>query len=284
MRLLNIVCFGALIISSGWVFSQDGSAPILPSESEVVSPAMTAPLTEQPAGQPPVPPVIIKRFEGQLDDVKDLTPIEQDAPYNVLLKYITRLYPDEISAKVLTEVTYEDLMKTPEKYRGELIRCKGVLLFLNPYQLRTNPAGVDIYYSGMLGNPSTDELYFFHLIDKPAEPLRNMAENRSMADEVVVEGAFLKIMLYELDARAKSRTGQTHNSAPFIIGRTIFKVPQPAPAAAQKFQWLIALVLGVVLTSIVAYIILAGRREKKETMSLFGKHKSAPPPDKKNPV
>jgi hypothetical protein len=221
-------------------------------------------------------------FEGQLDNVKDRTPIEQDAPYNVLLRHIVRFYPDEISAKVRPEITYAELMKTPEKYRGELVHCKGVLLYLNPYTLRSNPAGVDIYYSGMLGNPSTEEFCFFHLIDKPGEPLKNLAENRSFADEVEVEGAFLKIALYELDTRAKARSGKTHGLAPFIIGRKITKVVHPTPEAAHKFQWLIAVILGIVLLFLFIYTLITGRREKKETMSMFGKHKPAKPPEKHN--
>lgn len=280
MKLLSITCLLALIISPLSIFGQDTTPSGQPtdnqiSESTIISPVTPAPITG-------TPPVIIKRFEGQLDNVKDRTPIEQDAPYNVLLKYITRLYPDEISNKVRSEITHEDLMKTPEKYRGELVRCKGVLLFLNPYTLRTNTAGVDVYYSGMVGNPSTDELYFFHLVDKPTEPLKNLADDRSLADEMEVEGAFLKIALYELDARAKGRSGKTHNSAPFIIGRKITKVIHPPPEAAYKFQWLIAIILGVVLIFIFLSVVITNRKENKETMSLFGKHKPAPP-DKNKP-
>ncbi len=270
----------ALIISPSFIFGQstkpEQPANNQPSEPEVASPVVPAPITQTPL-------VIIKRFEGQLDNVKDRTPIEQDAPYNVILKYITRLYPDEISAKVRPEVTFEDLMKTPEKYRGEIIRCKGALLFLNPYTLRTNTAGVDTYYSGMLGNPSNEEVYFFHLMDKPSEPLKNLTDDRSQNDEVEVEGAFLKIALYELDARAKGRSGKTFNAAPFIIGRKITKVAHPPPEAAHKFQWFITITLGAVLTFIFLYIIITGRKERKETMSLFSKHKPAPPPNKNTP-
>lgn len=280
MRISPLVCLLALIISPSFIFGQN-TTPNQPtnnqsSESKVISPAVPAPITQ-------APPVIIRRFEGQLDNVKDRTPIEQDAPYNVLLKYIIRLYPNEISAKVRPEVTFEDLMKTPEKYRGEIIRCKGALLFLNPYTLRTNSAGVETYYSGMLGNPSTDEIYFFHLMDKPSEPLKNLIDDRSRNDEVEVEGAFLKIALYELDYRAKSRTGKTHNAAPFIIGRKITKVVHPQPEAARKFQWLIIIVLVAVLAFIFLFILISGRKERRETMSLFGKHKPAPPLNKNAP-
>jgi len=281
MKLLSITCLLALIISPLSIFGQDTTPSGQPTDNQVSESTIIPPVT--PAPTTGTPPVIIKRFEGQLDNVKDRTPIEQDAPYNVLLKYITRLYPDEISNKVRSEISHEDLMKTPEKYRGELVRCKGVLLFLNPYTLRTNTAGVDVYYSGMVGNPSTDELYFFHLVDKPAEPLKNLADDRSLADEVEVEGAFLKIALYELDARAKGRSGKTHNSAPFIIGRKITKVIHPPPEAAYKFQWLIAIILGVVLIFIFLSVVITNRKENKETMSLFGKHKPAPPPDKNKP-
>ena len=280
MQTSAFICLAALILYPSFIFGQN-TQPDQPinnqiSESEIISPAIPAPITQ-------TPPVIIKRFEGRLDDVKDRTPIEQDIPYNVILKYISRFNPNEISDKIRPGILYEDLMKTPEKYRGELIRCKGVLLFLNPYTLRTNIAGVDTYYSGMLGNPSTDEFYFFHLIDKPSEPLKNLTDDRSLADEVEVEGAFLKIALYELDARAKGRSGKTYNSAPLIIGRKITKVVHPPPEAARKFQWLIAVVLGAILAFILLFVLISGRKERRETMSLFGKHKPAPLPDKNPP-
>ncbi|MBI5779573.1 MAG: hypothetical protein HZA49_08980 [Planctomycetes bacterium] len=280
MRLLNIIGLSALLILPLYVFGQNATQSPQPKETLPPEPTAISPTTPTPVTG--TPPVIIKMFEGQLDNVNDRTPIEQDAPYNVLLKYISRLNPDKISAKIRPEITFENLMKTPEKYRGELIYCKGVLLFLNPYTLRTNTAGVDVYYSGMIGNPSTDEFYFFHLIDKPNEPLKNLAEDRSLADEVEVEGAFLKIALYELDARAKGRSGKTHNSAPFIIGRKITKVVHPPPEAARKFQWLIAVVLGAILMFIFFYVVRTGRKERKETMSLFSKHKDAPPPKRNN--
>src|SRR3989339_88713 len=270
MQTSAFICLAALILYPSFIFGQN-TQPDQPinnqsSETEVISPVIPAPITD-------TSPIIIKRFEGRLDDVKDRTPIEQDIPYNVILRYINRLYPDEISNKISTGITYENLLKNPEKYRGELIRCKGVLLFLNPYTLRTNIAGVDTYYSGMLGNPSTDEFYFFHLIDKPSEPLKNLTDDRSLADEVEVEGAFLKIALYELDARAKGRTGKAYNSAPFIVGRKITKVMHPPPKGAQKFQWLVGVVLAVILLFILLFIFISGHKDKKQTMSLFGKHK-----------
>ena len=154
----------------------------------VISPTM--PITN-------APPVIIKRFEGLLDGVKDKTPIEQDVAYNAILRYVSRLSADEISNKVKQEISYNVLMASPEKFRGEFIRCKGVLLYLNPYRLKTNSAGVDIYYEGVVGNIANKEFYRFHLIDKPNQPLKNLDEEPYLADEVEVEGAFLKITAYQ---------------------------------------------------------------------------------------
>ncbi|MFH0888209.1 MAG: hypothetical protein V1871_03265 [Planctomycetota bacterium] len=262
--LLAIIILSSLFIWGQTVENPLESNDVKPIES-VISP--TIPITNNT-------PVIIKRFEGLLDDVKDKTAIEQDMAYNTLLQYVSRLSTDEISNKVKQEITYNALTTTPDKFRGEFIRCRGVLLYLNPYSLKTNPAGVDIYYAGMIANPTNNEFYRFHTIDKPEQLFKSLDENRSFADEVEVEGAFLKIAEYEVDPKF----GEGYRYAPFIIGKKITRIIHPPPKAAQTFQWLIAIIVGIVLVLLFFYVIISTRKEKKETMTLFAKSKS-PSPD-----
>jgi hypothetical protein len=209
------------------------------------------------------PPVIIKRFEGLLDNVHDQTPIEQDMTYNILLNYVNRFSAEEISNKVKPEITYNALMNSPEKIRGEFIRCQGVLLYLNPYRLKTNPAGVDIYYAGMIANLSKNEFYRFHLINKPNESLRSLDDDRSFADEVEIEGAFLKIAQYEIDPKF----GEGYRYAPFIIGKKIARIIHPVPKAAKTFQFLIGIIAGIILISLFLYIIISGHKKNQAPLS-----------------
>ncbi|MFH1231863.1 MAG: hypothetical protein V1709_10245 [Planctomycetota bacterium] len=262
--LLAIIILSSLFICGQTVENPLESNDIKPIEP-VISPTM--PITNNS-------PVIIKRFEGLLDNVKDKTAIEQDMAYNTLLQYVNRFSTDEISNKVKQEITCNVLMTTPEKFRGEFIRCRGVLLYLNPYRLKTNPAGIDIYYAGMLADLNNNEFYRFHLIDKPDQPFKCLDENRSLADEVEVEGVFLKIAQYEIDPKF----GEGYRYAPFIIGKKISKIIHPPPKSAQTFQWLIAVIAGIVLVFLFFYIIITPHKKKKETMTFFVKSKS-PPPD-----
>jgi hypothetical protein len=245
---------------------------IINAES-IISPAVPITTDNQP--------VIIKRFEGVLDDVRDKTPIDQDSAYNYLLHYVSRISSDEISTKVKSKITYNDLMQTADKYRGELIRARGVLLYLNPYRLITSTAGVDIYYEGMIGNPLTDEFYRFHLIDKPQEPLKNLVDHRSFADEVEIEGTFLKIAEYKTIYKIQDKPDdKSIRYAPFIIGRKMTKIIHLPPKSTTTFQWTIGIITGIVLIAIFIYIAIVSRKEPQTSIYLA---RSRPPfPNKDN--
>ncbi|MDI6733738.1 MAG: hypothetical protein QME51_09300 [Planctomycetota bacterium] len=272
MRRLFLIISG-ILLSSPLLFAE--APPTELPEIKIISPTLSI----SPASEGS--PVIIQRFEGFLDYVKDRTLIEQDEPYNAILRFISRLQPAEISNRIKTEITYNNLMESPQEYRGEIVRCKGVLLYLNPYRLRPNTAGIDIYYAGMLGNPSTNEFFRFHLIDKPQELLKNSYDDRSLADEVEVEGAFLKIAAYEIDARY-NREGKDTQYAPFIIGRKITKVVHPPPKAAKRFQWIIGLSVAVILIGLFLYIFISSYNEKRQRRNLFIKPKIPPRRDEKH--
>ena len=259
----------ALLLLEVTIIGQEKTPPVQPSESVVISPSASTLITE-------TSPAPIKIPEEELAEVRDRTEINQDAPYNAIIKYVSQLRPEEITLKVKRGVTYENLMNTPEKYRGQLVRAKGVLLYLKPIELRTNPAGIDICYSGMMVNLSTKEYYVFHLIDKPPAPLKNLIDDTSLAEDVEVEGTFLKIAQYELDEPSRLKSGKTFNFAPFIIGRKITRIVYPPPEAAQKFQWIVAMISGVIILGLFIYIIVSGRKDKNTVLYTSSKHKPAP--------
>jgi len=251
-----------VLINASFLMSQETpdttNQDITPLPETVISP--TAPVSSTPN-------IIIKRFEGLLDNVKDNTPLEQDQSYTAILEYIASLSQEEISKKARSDIAYKDLMTAPEKYRGEIIRCDGLLLHLSPYRLKTNPAGIEFYYAGMMVNPATPEPYDkfrFHVIEKPTQSLRNLEDDGTNINEIIVEGAFLKIAAYEIDPSV----GRGFGFAPFIIGRKIEKAPQIEPKTAKRFQNIIGIGLGIILIAIFAYIILAGRKDRKKSIFL----------------
>jgi hypothetical protein len=248
-RLLTVIPSLLLCFISGFtpLLGQTGS--ITPTQSSPIT------ITRQP------PTIILKRFEGLLDKVQDRSPVGQDMAYNTLLTYIARLSPSEISQRVNPRIKYKDLLLTPERYRGEIIRVEGFLIYLRPYRLDTNPADINVYYSGMIGDPGSDEYFKFHIIEKPLERLITHEETfgkNIFADQVRLEGAFLKIEQYPVDPRY----GQGETYAPFLMGRTITKVQIEPPPGATQFKIVIGILTGFAFIFLVFLIIISARREK----------------------
>ncbi|MFH1227225.1 MAG: hypothetical protein V1701_04890 [Planctomycetota bacterium] len=231
--------------------------PALPPEKELIT--ETLPITPDISTAPP--PIIYKRFEGMLDYVHDREKLRQDEPYNTLLKYIHSLTPAEITAKVNTNITFNDLITNPKKYRGEIIRVSGVVLYLNPYKLKTNPAGVDIYYEGILGDSVKGEKYRFHVIERP-ESFKTFDEERSQADAGIVEGAFLKIISYELAPTVQLVKKKTWEDAPFIIGQRLVKIEVKEPGEITQFKYFIGVFVVLAFVIIIAIFVIATYRNK----------------------
>ncbi|MBI4712989.1 MAG: hypothetical protein HY762_06795 [Planctomycetes bacterium] len=249
-----LVCLFVIIAAINFAVAQD----ITP-----ISPAIELPETVSPA--PPDSPLIYKRFEGRFDSVIDRTRLTQDEPYNTLMKYVSELSPDEISKRVNPKVTHQELLKNPAAHRAEFIRASGLLLYLNPYKLNTNPGGVEIYYEGVVADPRYDRFYRFHLIDQP-DKFTSFEDSRRNADDVEIEGAFLKIARYELE---RGRQPGLYNDAPFIIGRRITKVHLPPSSAAKEFGLIIAigLIAALGVLGLVIFFSIRSQRRRPDRLA-----------------
>jgi len=230
---------------------------VIPDKMEPITD--TLPITPDISTVPT--PIIYKRFEGMLDYVRDREKLLQDEPYNTLLKYIHSMTPEEISGKVNANITFNDLITNPKKYRGEIIRVSGVVLYLNPYKYKTNPAGVEIYYEGILGEPVKGEKYRFHVIERP-EAFKTFDEVRSQADTGTVEGAFLKVVSYELAPAVQIARKKTWEDAPFIIGRRLVKIQLKEPGEITQFKYFVGAFAFFGIAIIITIFIIATRKNK----------------------
>jgi hypothetical protein len=233
-------------------------------DAEPISGTITdaIPITPDISSVPP--PLIYKRFEGMLDNIVDYEKLEQDEPYNTLLKYVNSLTAEMITQKVNSGIPYSELMKNPKQHRGEIVRARGVILYLNTYKLQTNPARVEIYYDGMIGEPSKNEVYRFHVIERP-EAFKTFDEYRSNADMAMVEGAFLKVIKYELAPTVQLITKKVYNDAPLIIGRKLVKIVPTKSKAIKQFEYLIGigLIVGLAVIGLIVFFSSTGGKKKE---------------------
>ncbi len=214
-------------------------------------------IQDSPPVTPTAPRPGLIPFDEMLGNVQDRTETKQDMAYNWLIKYVSGLTPEAISRQVKKNVKYKDLMAHPEKYRGEFVRAEGKLMFLSVYNLDTNPAGVKLYYSGLIIHPETEEYYRFNLIDRPVG-FETRVKSRN-ADWVIIEGAFLKIDKYARDPRY----GYGDDYAPFLIGRRIIKVEPEKPDPFSLFTIVGGGVVLLIFVVIFVAAILSNKKDKQ---------------------
>jgi hypothetical protein len=211
---------------------------------------------------------IFKLAIGRLDNTQDNSKVDQDEPYNNLLSAISKMTREDITKNINQGIRFNDLMKDPAKYRGALVRAKG-LLVVGPHVFdypSTNPSGVTRYYAGMIFDPEKDECYRFHLIDRPQA--YNDWKGAGYGDMVIVEGAFLKIERYEVS----EKSGGGFKDVPFLIGRAIKKVMPPTKGASE-LKWVFGGVLILVTIAVILIVIFSGKSDKKYQEQLQARRK-----------
>lgn len=269
--LAGIMIAFMIIMLARWkeVFPPETPASNLPAE--LTTPSLSTNLTEALTPTPPSPssitptPIIHRTLEG-LEKVEDRTPLEADEYYMCLLDYVAKHSPEEISRQVNPNITYQDLMREPQKYRGQFIRAKGALLFLETRgDIPTNPSNITWFYDGMTGSITRNEFYRFHLIDRPPK-LYTIRNDPQKADDVWVEGAFLKIIQYE------KRDGG-FGEVPFLIGRRIGKI-EPQLTGMKTFQAVMVGLIVVVIGGLIVIFYIGSRKDKLYRQKRMEKWKS----------
>jgi hypothetical protein len=152
---------------------------------------------------------------SHIPTIADMEIIDRDIfkPVSYYFELFTKLRNEKIREEEATTVDFQSLMENPRDYRGLPINAEGVLvrLFEYPTRLESNSENIQEIYEGVLSNLRTNEVYYFHLLDKP--PM-NLQES---IDTVRITGLFFKIYKYK-NSRGQDRF------APLLVARNLSKV------------------------------------------------------------
>lgn len=207
-------------------------------------------------------------------------PEDSDAWFG-LLAALRKASPTELSQPV-PEVTYLQLFKQPQDYRGELVRIRGRIKRAKPIESRENLYGIDKQYILWLepsdGSPTPIVVYTLQLPEGfPSLDQPNLDDGYTkLWEDVEINGYFLKRWAY--------RAHDGINTVPLLLT----KEPQWYPSAnvgaradGLPSAWLLlASVLGTALFGIVVAAVVYGRTSNTaKTRQLF-----APSPEQQQDV
>ncbi len=209
---------------AGLVPADPGTAPAAPEESS------TPPGASSETTGPTVADVPL---ELALRDVEDRTPIEQDPPFNALLRHIVRTPPEAVRSAVRPQATLKALMTDPASHRGAAVRLRATVMWVKTNKPMPNPAGVDLVYQAFLLDDAWMPLIVY-TVRKPPEI------GRLKYDQWEVEGVFLKTVAYETQTGAR-------RIAPLVMASFLNPVKLDPTRSTRQLLYLViaAAVLGL---------------------------------------
>ena len=186
-----------------------------------------------------------------LKSVRDDTPSrrsDQDASYN-LLSVLKRNDLRDLKAASLGDVTYVQLYRQPETYRGRLVDLRGVVRRAHRIELPENHAGVTHYYQLWLFTPDSGEhplvVYSLELPDR-------FPTGMKIHERVDLTGFFFKRVAYGAQGG-----GMT---APMLLTNSVQWNSVPPPTAEERQavneQWLTWLFSIAVAAVVVLAIVM----------------------------
>jgi hypothetical protein len=180
-----------------------------------------------------------KYFPGvepaELDAIRDDTPssrAEQTCSLR-LLNILKTADLDTLRKASLGPVTYAQLFRQPDHYRGQLVTVSGIVRRANPIDLFANTWGIKQYYQVWLwpaDNPSSPMMVYCLQLPK------GFTTGMELAEQADVTGFFFKRCAYE--AKDGLRT------APEILAGTLTWQRRPLMSPEPVETWAIPLVVG----------------------------------------
>jgi hypothetical protein len=194
-----------------------------------------------------------------LESVRDDTPSrpgDQDACFN-LLQTLNRAEAKELKAASLGPVTYVQLFRQPEAYRGRLVDLRGTVRRTELVKLPENHTGLTQYYRLWLRPDDSTNPIIIYAIELP----EGFPIDQKVREPVEITGFFFKRVAY-----AAQSGGIT---APMLLAKSVeWKAPSPLAreAAAERsqgrLQWLMGIVVigSVILIGVMWQLNRAARR------------------------
>jgi hypothetical protein len=199
-------------------------------------------------------------------DIADFEGIRDDAPSSrdeqaVTLRLLQIL--DQTDAKELAEasqgsVTYAQLFRQSDQYRGRLVTVSGMVRRVNRLQLSERGGGLRRYYQVWLwptDNPTAPLVIY--CLNLPA----GFPTGMKVAEQAEVTGFFLKRWAYS--ARDSLRT------APELLAKTLHWDKRPMMVAEEPAEtWMIAWVAGIAVAGalLAAWLVQARTRPKSPNL------------------
>ena len=263
-----------LCVGSAWA----GVAPSLllwaaQSQTQSAEPAQTAPEPQQAApvqpqapGQP-APPIdesaapqdeesvpietrLATLFEGALADSKNGEPFAETPGYAKLLSSLAAYAPAEVTQLADADLDHAGVMADPDRFRGEFVRVRGLIAYIEAHRLDRPVLGAVDVYRGVVTKADGSEGVWFDMLEPP--PAVDLEE-----DVVDIEGVFYRTVRYE------NRKGQ-EQQAPWLIVRNFTRpepesLPRTGPSSPIKY-----VLIGAVLAYLGGRLIVFLRQQSKQ--------------------
>ncbi len=203
------------------------------------------------AGRTPEPlPADLQIAPALLDTIRDNTlerPEERPA-FLRLLEILQRATPGQLERASMGRITYAQLLRQPNQYRGRLVTIRGTVRRVSRAEPPRNQQGLQHYYQLWI---EPDDAPSWTIVVVCLDLPRGFPVGLEVAEEAEITGFFFKRWAYM--ARDQLRT------APALLARTIGweSAAQPTPASppGQPIPWTSVLIAGVGALVIGAWVV-----------------------------
>lgn len=193
-------------------------------------------------------------FEGSLADSKNGEPFAETPGYAKLLSSLATYTPEDVQARASVDLDYAAVMLDPDRYRGEFVRVRGLIAYIEAHRLDRPILGAVDVYRGVVTKADGSEGLWFDMLEPP--PAVDLEE-----DVVDIEGVFYRTVRYE------NRLGQ-EQEAPWLIVRN-FRRPEPEslPRTRSSNPIMVVLIVAVLAYLGVRLIVFLRQQQKQRTRS-----------------
>jgi len=181
----------------------------------------------------PLPPEL-RVDPAELDVIRDntLDRPEEHAVFLHLMEILRRASPEQLQRASLGRITYAQLQRQPNQYRGKLVTIRGTVRRVVAAHAPKNDRGIDRYYQLWIQPADAPS---WPMVAECLELPRGFPAGPDVSEDAQLTGFFFKRWAYI--AQDQPRT------APTLLARTIeWEKPAPTPSAPSPANWNSALI------------------------------------------
>jgi hypothetical protein len=216
-----------------------------------------------PAGPTDEDPEEADAFKEERQAISDRTLYmrrEEMPAYDRVVGWVVNQPFSLLRKRARTNVIFDDLRHSPEKYRGQLIELELHVQLLRKIEEQI-PSGTQLYEAWGFTNDSGVWLYDTIVVDLP----KGMPTGTRISEQVRFVGYFFKIQAYQ-PALAKPRDPPL--PAPMLIGRLVWKQIELPKIQQSDWMWGYVLLGGFVLIAVVNLAVMFRRNRRRGGLPL----------------